>query len=95
MEDAAVREVREESGIAINKSLLKDIGDEEYSNRYGRHLGKNYIVTLDGITDNHQPGRGDGENEPFQWIPISQVNSLSWAFGQDKKINKIANTLKK
>ena len=66
VEEAAVREVREESGIDINQSLLKDIGDEEYRNRYGISLGKNLMTVLNGTIDNYKPGLGDGENEPFQ-----------------------------
>lgn len=93
VEDAAVREVSEESGINIKTSQLNDIGDEEYSNRYGIGLGKNYMVVLDGTIDEHKPGRGDGENEQFQWIPVTQVNLVPWAFGQDKNIYNISNTL--
>lgn len=93
VEDAAVREVREESGIFIDKSLLNDIGDEEYSSRYGICLGKNYMVVLNGTIDNNKPSKGDGENEPFQWIPIEAVGCIGWAFGQDKKIYNIINSL--
>ena len=93
VEDAAVREVKEESGVIINPSLLNDIGDEEYSNQYGISLGKNYMVVLDGSIDNHQPGSGDGENEPFEWIPISEIKLKSWAFNQDKQIYNIVNSL--
>lgn len=93
VEDAAVREVKEESGIFIDKSLLRDIGDEQYQSRYGYCIGKNYIAVLDGTIENHQPGRGDGENEPFEWIPIGSIKNVPWAFGQDKCIYNIINTL--
>lgn len=93
VEDAAVREVREESGLLINPSLLKDIGDEEYRNRYGINLGKNYMVVLNGTIENHKPSKGDGENEPFQWIPMEAVGCVMWAFGQDKHIYNIINSL--
>jgi len=93
VEDAAVREVREESGLFIDKSLLNDIGDEEYSSRYGICLGKNYMVVLNGTIDNNKPSKGDGENEPFQWIPIEAVGCIGWAFGQDKNIYNIINSL--
>ena len=93
VEDAAVREVREESGINIGQSILKDIGDEEYTSRYGVNLGKNFMTVLNGATDNYKPGIGDGENEPFKWIPVSEIKMYSWAFGQDKKIYNIVNSL--
>ena len=91
--DAAVREVREESGLVIDQSLLNDIGDEEYESRWGICLGKNFMAVLGGTIDEHQPGKGDGENEPFQWIPIDAVGCMPWAFGQDKRIYNIVNTL--
>lgn len=91
--DAAVREVKEESGLYIEPSLFKDIGDEQYESRYGYCLGKNYMVVLDGTTDNHKPGNGDGENDKFEWIPLEDVKFLEWAFGMDKKIYNITNSL--
>ena len=91
--DAAVREVREESGLVIDQSLLNDIGDEEYESRWGICLGKNFMAVLGGTIEEHQPGKGDGENEPFQWIPIEAVGCMPWAFGQDKRIYNIVNTL--
>jgi 8-oxo-dGTP pyrophosphatase MutT (NUDIX family) len=91
--DAAAREVSEESGININQSLLKDVGDEEYTNRYGVGLGKNFMTVLNGTIDNYRPGMGDGENEPFQWIPVTDIKMYQWAFGQDKHIYNIINSL--
>jgi len=93
VEDAAAREVKEESGIIIDTFLLKDLGDEEYESRWGICLGKNFMAVLGGTIDEHQPGKGDGENEPFQWIPIDAVGCIPWAFGQDKRIYNIVNTL--
>lgn len=91
--DAAAREVKEESGLDIPTSLFNDIGDEQYESRYGICLGKNYMVVLDGTIDEHKPGNGDGENDKFQWIPVTKIGFLPWAFGMDKKIYSIANTL--
>lgn len=91
--DAAAREVSEESGIRIDQSLLKDIGDEEYESSYGTCLGKNLMTVLSGTIDNYKPGLGDGENEPFQWIPVTEIRMYQWAFGQDKHIYNITNSL--
>lgn len=93
-EEAAVREVSEESGVMVDTSQLRDLGDEQYTDSHLHlRLGKNYIVTFDGTTKEHMPGAGDGENDRFQWIPVEQINLLAWAFGQDKNIYNIANTL--
>ncbi len=91
--DAAAREVKEESGLSIPTNLFKDIGDEQYSNRYGVCLGKNYMVVLGGTINDYKPGNGDGENDKFEWIPIEAIGCLDWAFNMDKRIYNIANTL--
>jgi 2'-5' RNA ligase len=51
------------------------------------------MTVLNGITDNYKPGIGDGENEPFKWIPVSEIKMYSWAFNQDKHIYNIINSL--
>jgi len=91
--DAAVREVSEESGINIDQSILKDIGDEEYENFFGTKLGKNFMTVLPGTIDRYRPGIGDGENEPFQWISVTEIKMYQWAFNQDKHIYNIINSL--
>ena len=73
--------------------VIEAIGDEEYTNRYGTCLGKNLMTVLNGTTDNYRPGMGDGENEPFQWIPVPEIRMYQWAFGQDKHIYNIINSL--
>ena len=93
VEDAAVREVQEESGLRIDKGFLKDCGDTRYNNRWGEQIGKNFAVFLDGYTDEYQTGRGDGENDQFIWIPEEEINSVSWAFDMDKMVKKLITQL--
>jgi 8-oxo-dGTP pyrophosphatase MutT (NUDIX family) len=89
VEDAAVREVSEEAGLAISKGLLRDAGNTPYSNRFGKQLGKNFAVYLEGTTNDYRLGRGDGENDPFIWIPEDAIDSVPWAFGMDKEVKKL------
>lgn len=89
VEDAAVREVSEEAGLAISKGLLRDAGETPYSNRFGKQLGKNFVVCLEGTTDDYRLGRGDGENDPFIWIPEEAIDAVPWAFGMDKEVKKL------
>ena len=91
--ECAAREVREESGLNLPLSLFKEVGDEYYETRYGMQKGKNFVVTLDGITNEHKPGVGDGENDRFLWIPISQIDIIPWAFNMDKTIMNIVNNI--
>jgi 8-oxo-dGTP pyrophosphatase MutT (NUDIX family) len=89
VEDAAVREVREEAGLSLGKGALEDAGETPYSNRFGRQLGKNFVVYLTGTADDYKLNRGDGENEPFTWIPEEAIDTIPWAFGMDKKIKEL------
>ena len=91
--NAAVREVEEESGISIEPTQLKDFGDEQYRSRYGVCLGKNYVTFLNGTIDNYRPSAGDGENDRFEWIPITDVGKIDWAFGMGEKIMEIVNKI--
>ena len=93
VEDAAVREVSEEAGLTISKGLLRDAGDTSYSNRFGKQLGKNFVVYLEGTTDDYRLGRGDGENDPFIWIPEEAIDAVPWAFGMDKEIKRLINSI--
>ena len=92
--EAAARETKEESGLIISPTQLKDLGDEEYVDYKERiMLGKNYMTVLNGTIDDNMPGAGDGENDRFEWIPVERVDLYDWAFGQDKKIYNITNSL--
>ena len=93
-EEAAVREVKEESGVFINASQLVSFSDEQYTDHNENiRIGKNYFVSLSGTIDEHMPGVGDGENDRFQWIEVDEIGLYNWAFGQNKNIYNIANTL--
>ena len=93
VEDAAVREVYEEAGLSISKSLLRDAGDTPYRNRYGEQLGKNLVVYLQGTTDDYRLEKGDGENDPFIWLPEEMIDRVPWAFGMDKIVKQLINRL--
>lgn len=75
--DCAVRECEEETGL----SLPKDEFDYINSEMWGKgKMGANFLVILDGTTSDYKPGRGDGENERFSWIPMSEIGNLDWAY---------------
>lgn len=78
--ESAVREIKEETGLNIKRSQLKDLGDEEYGNRKGIG-GRNYSVMLSGNTSDYKVGNGDGENSKFNWVKVSSIKDDDWAFG--------------
>lgn len=71
-EECAVRECFEESGVRIQASDLVDKGGESW--------GRNFMAVLGGVTDDHRPGRGDGENEAFSWMPVRNIGGKEWAW---------------
>lgn len=79
--------------MSISKEFLRDAGETPYSNRYGKQLGKNFAVYLQGTTDEYRTGRGDGENDPFVWIPEEAIDAVPWAFDEDKEVKKLINNL--
>lgn len=85
--ESAVREVYEETGLRIPQNLFTDCGVEQWGID---KAGKNYVVILPKDRK-YKIGNGDGENSKFQWVPVSEINQLSFAFQQDKNILRFFN----
>jgi len=47
-----------------------------------------------GVTDQHQPGEGDGENDRFEWLKINEINNVPWAFNMDDSIMEIISVMR-
>ena len=86
IEQCAQRECQEESNIHVEN--ISYVNDVEWAR--GR-FGANCFSLLDGTTDQHPSGQGDGENKRFEWIPISQINNYNWAYNMDKTVVYIYN----
>lgn len=80
----AIRECREETGCRFYAKDFKEVG----SINMIIGVGKEFAVVYKDTTTKHKVGKGDFENYPFRWMPISEVSTHHWAFGQDKKIMK-------
>jgi 8-oxo-dGTP pyrophosphatase MutT (NUDIX family) len=91
-QEAAVREVYEETGIKLDKSQMKPFGSSSspYENR--QNVVFFYVAILNGNTgslpfskDNMEENEVDG----LQWLPIEKCGTLRWAFDHDELIKKI------
>ena len=74
--DCVKRECMEESGLD-----LTDYEDELITaHRYD--WGVEYVLPITGrkINDVKFSGKNDGENSAFCWVPITQINSMDWAW---------------
>lgn len=92
--DAAVRECFEETNILIPKNELKYYDTETYFMRGKQCFGANFYIILKGTTNKHTIGIGDGENDKFIWLPLSKIDSITWAFGTNNKIKEIISNFK-
>lgn len=85
--DTAVREVQEETGLTIPSNLFNFINGE----RWGKDsVGANFVVHLNGTVDSFEIGEGDGENDKFSWIPLSQINSVNWAYNMGNTVTQMS-----
>ena len=90
--ETARRECYEETGINIPSTLFKQVGVDQWSpNKYGA----NFLVIFNDVTDNHQTGNGDWENEKFEWLPVEKINSLRWAYNMNVTAMGIFNSFVK
>lgn len=89
--DTACRETFEETGLRIPKDTMEYIGNSSYGD--GVRCGANFVTNLEGTTNQYQTGNGDGENSRFIWIPVSEIDNFTFAFGLDKTIKNILKTL--
>lgn len=83
----AIREVKEETGISISKNQLKFVGGEKWGQN---KVGANFVVNVGKNIQDYSIGKGDGENDKFQWMPLNNVGSKKWAFGMDKTVMKMS-----
>lgn len=83
--DTAVRETKEESGLEIPKTDFISVGDSCYFENGEKHMFSNFVVIM---KEKVNPGKGDGENSKFKWIPMAEIDKHKWAFGMD---NTVAN----
>lgn len=86
--ECAARECYEETGLRLSINLFKHVGYDEWA---PGQVGNNFLVTLPNTTENYTIGNGDGENDKFIWIPMSQINKFQWAYGMNRIIVDIYN----
>lgn len=89
-EDAAKREVYEETGIQLNS--VNYFGHSTSPNENRQNVIFFFVSFLEGnksdygfSTDNMEENEVSG----IQWVPLGKVTNIQWAFDHDELINKI------
>ena len=81
MEDAALRELKEETGIKVPEKVLRGniinsrVFDAVERSQRGRTITHAFHITLDDGEYNLPKVKGSDDAEHAQWIPISKLNS--------------------
>lgn len=91
-EQAAAREVYEETGINLPASSVKYFGHSTSPNENRQNVIFYFTAFLTGSKsdfpfskDNMEENEVDG----IQWLPLEKANTLQWAFDHDELIQKI------
>lgn len=87
-EDAALREVEEESGLKLDISDLIDMGSWPYAG--GSRVSQHFVVAFPGLTADYEIGEGDGENEQFHWLRVRDIKAADWAWSTGANALKYA-----
>lgn len=89
--EAAVREVREETGIRLNPSQLKSFGysASPYENR--QNVCIFFGTVINGSLQDYPFSTAemeDNEVSGIKWIPLAEVDNFQWAFDHDQLLQK-------
>ena len=90
LEQAVIREIREECGITIMNPIFIGIDSNPSSNR--QNVTVRYYTIYTG-TDNLSVGEGGEENEvsDIKWINVKDIDNYQWAFNHNELIKEILN----
>ena len=91
-ENAAMREVYEETGIRCEN--IKNIGHSTSPNENRQNVCFYFISFLSGSINDYRFSKDnmeEGEVGGIKWVPLSDADSVKWAFDHDQIIEKIKN----
>lgn len=89
-EEAAMREVYEETGIKCEN--IKNVGHSTSPNENRQNVCFFFISFLSGSIDDYHFSKDnmeEGEVGGIKWVPLSDADSVKWAFDHDQIIEKI------
>lgn len=94
--EAAVRETFEETGVTIDTNFMRLWNYDDDPKSTLQNVTFNFLTFLPEQPELSIADRG-GENDEVEqvaWIPITDIDNYTWAFGHDKIIKDIINLAK-
>jgi 8-oxo-dGTP diphosphatase len=79
-EEAALREVREETGVGAR--LVRELDDDHYTDRKGRPKRVRWWLMEPVAVDAHEP---DDEVDEVRWVPLDEVRGLL-SYAHDREL---------
>lgn len=95
-QEAAVREVHEETGINISPNQLVLLGHSSEPTENRQNVCFFYAAMLHGSREQLGFSKDDMEEnevDGIQWLPIEKANTLKWAFDHDLVLQKALSKL--
>jgi len=94
LEETAVKECFEETGVKINKKILRNNGTNS-SKKYG-NVNTRFSCVLDGVTKQYPTDISHaepGEVTEAKWIPLDEVEQYTWMNNQGVKAREAAESI--
>lgn len=90
---AAQRECEEETGISIDTSLIRSLGNHNVFRGSNGPVIERFIATLPGTINNYSnfstENAEQGEVLNVKWIPMSEIDNFNWAANHGKQAKEI------
>ena len=87
-EDAAAREVYEETGIQLNRSQIKYFGHSTSPNENRQNVCFFFTAIINGSPSDFAFSKDNMEENEVEWVPLDKCGEFMWAFGHNELIQK-------
>lgn len=86
IEDAVIRECREETGITLNKKDVHFINYSDSLEENNQNVVFRFVAVLPKTVKTSNIENEKDETEEIKWIPLTEVKNYNWAFKHDELI---------
>ena len=91
-EENCQKEIYEETGVFVPVELIKFRGVKTDPSENRQNVSLRYSAFLSGVCEDYETTDAHSEKDEvadIRWIPLSEVDEYSWAFGHEELIGKM------